>query len=123
VGTLHVTQSDRRLPRARRPRPRSCLRKGCRRRYQPRSWNQRYCQDPECQRQVRCWHAARRQAKRRQDIVVKAQHAQGEKARRLRVKTTSKAVENPEVTTARGHAAETFFGSPYAIGPAATNRR
>ena len=109
VGTLHVTQRHGRLPRARRPRPRICLRKGCRRKYQPRRWNQRYWQDPECLRQVRRWQAARRQAKRRQDTRVKAQYAQAEKERRQRAKTTPKAIENPEVAPARGHAAENFF--------------
>jgi hypothetical protein len=36
----------------RRPRLRICLRKGCGRKYQPPSWNQRYYRDPECQRQT-----------------------------------------------------------------------
>ena len=89
--------SHSRLPRARRPRPRTCFRKGCGRKYQPRCWNQRYCQDPECLRQVRRWQDARRQAKRRRDDRVKAQHAQAEKERRRHAKTMPKAVENPEV--------------------------
>ena len=121
VGTLHSTQCHSRLPRARRPRPRICLRKGCGRKYLPRRWNQRYCQDPECLREVRRWQAARRQAKRRQDIGVNAQHARAQKERRQRAKVAPKAIENPEVAPARGHAAENFFRSPYAIGQAATN--
>ena len=52
-----------------------CLRKGCGRKYQPRRWNQRYCQDPECLRQLRRWQAAQRQARRRQDDAIKAEHA------------------------------------------------
>lgn len=107
--------------RGRRPRLRTCLRKGCGRQYQPRGWNQRYCQDPECLRQVRQWQAARRQAKHRQAAEAKSRHAQAEKARRQRIKSASQAVEHPEVTPARGHAAETFFLFGYAIGPAATN--
>jgi hypothetical protein len=79
--------------------------------YQPRSWNQRYCQDPECLRLVRQWQAARRQAKHRQTAEVKAQHAQAEKVRRQRVKAAVQAVENPELALERGHAAETFFPS------------
>ena len=55
---------------------RVCLRKGCGRKYQPRRWNQHYCQDPECLRLVMRWQAARRQAKRRQDDAAKAQHAE-----------------------------------------------
>jgi hypothetical protein len=121
VGTLHVTQGHRRLARARRPRPRSCLRKGCKCKYEPGRWNQRYCQDPECLRQVHRWQAARRQAERRRDTRIQVQHAQAEKERRQRAKVAPKAVENPEVAPARGHAAEDFFLSPYAIGQAATN--
>ena len=121
VGTLHSTQCHSRLPRARRPRPRICLRNGCRRKYLPRRWNQRYCQDPECLREVRRWQAARRQAKRRQDPGVKAQQAQAQKERRQRAKVAPKAIENPEVAPARGHAAENFFLPPSAIGQAATN--
>jgi hypothetical protein len=107
--------------RGRRPRPRRCMRKGCGRTYQPRRWNQRYCQDPECLRQVRQWQAARRQAKRRQAAEAKARHAQAEKARRQRAKATSQAIENPKVAPPRGHAAETFFLLHCAIGRAATN--
>jgi hypothetical protein len=121
VGTHQVTQKHNRLPRARRPRPRICLRKGCGRKYQPRRWNQRYCQDPECLRLVRRWQAARRQANRRQDGGVRTQHAQAEKERRQRAKTSSKAIESPDVAPAHGHAAEKFFLPRYAIGQAATN--
>jgi hypothetical protein len=111
VGTLHGTHRHSRLPRSRRPRPRICLRKGCGRKYQPRCWHQRYCQDPECLRQVRRWQAARRQAKRRQDAHVKAKHAQAEKERRQRAKVAPKTIENPEVAPARGHA-PIFFPPP-----------
>jgi hypothetical protein len=98
--------------RGRRPRLRICLRKGCRRWYQPRRWNQRYCQDPECRRLIRRWLAAQRQARHRQDIFAKARHAQAEKARRQRIKTASQAVEKSKVTPARGHTAENFFPAP-----------
>ena len=122
MGAHHVKGKHRRLARARRPRLRICLRKGCGRKYQPRCWNQRYCQDPECRRQVHSWQAARRQAKHRQDAFGKARHAQAEKARRQRAKLASQVGQKPEVTPARGHADETFFSRPYAIGQAATNR-
>jgi hypothetical protein len=108
--------------RGRRPRRRTCLRKGCRRKYRPRCSYQHYCQEPECLRQVRRWQAARRQAKRRQDARVKARHAQAEKERRQRAKLASQAVEDPEVKPERGHAAEPFFHFRSAIGQAATNR-
>jgi hypothetical protein len=121
VGTRQSTGKRRPKARVRRPRPRICLRKGCRRKYQPRSWNQRYCQEPTCLKQLYDWQAAQRQARRRQIAEVKAQHAQAEKARRQRAKAASQANQNPEVTSARGHAAGTFFPPPYAIGRAATN--
>ena len=121
MGACQSTGKHRRSARGRRPGRRTCLRKGCGRKYQPRRWNQRYCQDPECLREVRRWQAARRQVKRRQDARIKVQHAQAEKERRQRAKVAPKAVENPEVAAARGHAAEIFFCSPYAIGQAATN--
>jgi hypothetical protein len=117
VGTPQVKGKHRRVARRRRPRPRICLRKGCRRKYQPRRWNQRYCQDPHCQREVKRWQAARRQAKRRQEARVKARHAQAEKQRRHRAKTTPKAIENPEVAPARGHAAKIFFPLPFCDRP------
>ena len=117
VGTVYGTHRHSRLPRARRPRPRTCFRKGCGRKYQPRCWNQRYCQDPECLRQVRRWRNARRQAKRRRDDHVKAQHAQAEMERRQRDKTSPKAIENPEVAPARGHAAPNFFSLPLCDRP------
>lgn len=121
MGTLHVKRRSHCPARVRRPRPRPCLRKGCGREYQPRRWNQRYCQEPECRRQVRRWQAARRQAKHRQVADAKARHAQAERERRQRVKAASQAVQQPEVTPARGHAAETFFPLPCAIGRAVTN--
>ena len=70
----------------------------------------------------RRWQAARRQAKHRQATEVKARHAQAERERRERTKSASQAVEHPEVTPARGHAAEAFFPFLYVIGRAATNR-
>ena len=98
------------------------MRKGCGREYQPRRWNQRYCQEPECRRQVRRWQAVRRQAKHRQEADAKARHAQAERERRQRVKAASQTIQQPEVTPARGHAAETFFPLPCAIGRAAMSR-
>jgi hypothetical protein len=121
VGARQGTGKHSCSARGRRLRPRICLRKGCGRTYQPRRWNQRYCQEPECLRQLRRWQAARRQARHRQDAAVKARHAEAEKARRQQAKFTPEIVENPEVAPARGHAAETFFPRRYAIGPDATN--
>lgn len=111
LGIPQVKSKHRCPARARRPRPRICFRKGCGRTYQPRRWNQRYCQDPECQREVHRWQAARRQAKHRQATEAKARHAQAERARRQRANSMSQPVQKPEVTSARGHAANAFFRS------------
>jgi hypothetical protein len=111
MGALHVKPKRPRPARLRQPRPRTCLRKGCGCKYQPRRWNQRYCQAPECQREVRRWQAARRQAKHRQSKEAKAHHAQAERARRQRIKAASQAAQRPETTTPRGHAAEFFSRS------------
>ena len=92
-------------------RARPCLNKECGRKYQPRCWNQRFCQEPECQRQVDRWRAALRQAKRRRDAKVQAQHAEAERVRRQQAKAASQAVPKPDVTPARGHAAKIFFPS------------
>jgi hypothetical protein len=121
VGACQGTAKHGCSARGRRPRPRICLRKGCGRTYQPQSWNQRYYEEPQCQREVRRWQAARRQARRRQHADVKDQHAQAEKARGQRAKSTSQADEKPELTPARGHAAETFFPLRSATARAVTS--
>jgi hypothetical protein len=123
VGACQGTGKRGSSARGRRPRVRVCLRKGCKRKYEPRRFNQRYCQGPECLRQLRRWQAAQRQANHRQDADAKARHAQAERKRRQRAKSSSQTVEHPEVTPARGHAAETFFPCRYATGRAATNTR
>ncbi len=62
--------------------PRLCLRKDCGTRFQPIRWNQRYCQRPDCLREVRRWQAAKRQRRRRQSPQQRQQHAQAERQRR-----------------------------------------
>ena len=103
--------------RCRRPRPRLCLRKGCGHTYTPQRWNQRYCQDPECRRLVRRWQAALRQARRRQDQTVKAQHAESQKARRRRRAVLPQPPKYPDVAAARGHAAKSFWPFPLCQRP------
>jgi hypothetical protein len=80
VGNHHVKVKRRPKARARRPRERTCVNKKCGRKYHASRWNQRYCQDPECMREVNRWLAARRQAERRKVGTAKAQHTQAEKA-------------------------------------------
>jgi len=117
VGNHHVNGKPRSKARERRPRARPCLNKGCRRKYQPRCWNQRYCQDPECLREVDRWQAAQRQARRREEAKGKAEHAQAERERRQKAKSTPQVAQGPEVTPARGHAAESFFNFPLCKRP------
>jgi hypothetical protein len=123
VGTPHVKARCECKARARRPRLRTCLRKCCNRQYVPRRWNQRYCHDPECQREVRRWQAARRQARHREDAAARRRHAQAERERRQRAKAAPKAVESVDLAPARGHAAraaeENFFPRHSATGRAA----
>ena len=63
---------------------RECLRKGCGRVYQARCWNQRYCQEPYCLREVRRWQAAKRQQARRSRSKHRQAHAAAERQRRAR---------------------------------------
>jgi hypothetical protein len=113
VGRRH----DKPSCRCRRPRTRVCLRKGCGRKYQPRRWNQHYCQDPECLRLVRRWQAAKRQAKRRQDEAAQSQHAEAERVRRQRIPASPQAPKPPEIAAARGHAANIFSPTPLCDRP------
>lgn len=99
-----------RTTKRRRPRPRVCLRKGCGRRYMPRRWNQRYCQDPECLRLVRRWQSVRRQRRRRASPQARQRHRQAERARRQEAKLNDhKSLGRPD-DRARGHAGRIFSG-------------
>ena len=109
VGTAKPTPKARPKASRRKARPRICLRKGCGRRYEPKRWNQRYCQDPECRRLLRRWQACRRQAERRKAAEVKAEHAVAQRARRQRAKSAPELTGSPAVAPARGHAAKSFF--------------
>ena len=68
---------------ARSLRSRVCLRKGCARVYEPTRWNQRYCKDPGCRREVRRWQAAKRQRVHRRSPENRRKHAKAEAERRL----------------------------------------
>lgn len=74
---------------------RNCLRKGCSHRYYPRRWNQRYCQAPECQRELRRWQAAKRQRRRRETAEGRERHRDRERQRRERQR------QQPPVSPAR----------------------
>jgi hypothetical protein len=82
--------------------PRPCLRKGCDRVFDVRSGNQRYCQDPECLRQVHCWQAAKRQRVRRQRPEVREERAAAAREarkRKSRLKTAPPAPTEPVMPT------------------------
>ena len=63
---------------------RTCLRKGCGRKFQARRYNQRYCREPECLAEVRRWQAAKRQQKCRSQPGARQRHAEAERQRRKR---------------------------------------
>lgn len=63
-------------------RPRICLRLGCGHCYQPRRWNQRFCQEPACSLELRRWQAAKRQRRCREDPASRQRHAASQRRRR-----------------------------------------
>lgn len=93
----NTVNNDRKSTTAGRLPPRLCLRKNCGNRFQPVRWNQRYCQQADCLREVRRWQAAKRQRRRRQSPQQRQQHAQAERQRRSRKKQQAA----PQHTTAQ----------------------
>ena len=117
MGRRQSTSSITGSARLRRLRRRKCLRKGCSGTYLPRRWNQRYCQDPECQREIQRWQAAKRQRRRRGSESVRFQHAAAQRQRRQqhKVRVNSQSEKSPSTPVeprvsgdARGHAAKDF---------------
>ncbi len=84
---------------------RSCLRKGCGRTFQARRYNQRYCREPGCLREVQRWQAAKRQQKCRSQPGARQRHAEAERQRRKqRAAEAQKAAEGePVVEAASGN--------------------
>ena len=97
---------------------RTCLRKGCGRRYQASHWRQRYCRKPDCLRELRRWQATRRQRKRRATAKGREKHAQAERERRRRKKSQATSPSPSVRGDARGHAIKKFLPGRFAIGPA-----
>lgn len=91
---------------------RSCLRKGCGRRFQARRYNQRYCQDPECLGEVRRWQGAKRQQKYRSQPGARERHAEAERQRRKQ--RASEAPKPSEGGAPPGSAAADTKGVPSA---------
>ncbi len=88
MGQLQDTQRGAGTPSRRRVGARNCLRRGCDSVYLPSRWNQRYCRDPDCQREVRRWQAAKRQRVHRQSPANRQRHAESEAERRRRLRAT-----------------------------------
>ena len=100
MGHAHLTTSRGVSTRRGRLGWRVCLRKECGRRFQAQRDNQRYCQDPECMREVQRWYAAKRQQKRRSQPEGRQRHAEAERQRRKRrASQPPKAPENPPLAT------------------------
>jgi hypothetical protein len=77
MGQIQHTNAGGVSARGRRLGWRTCLRKGCGRRFQARRHNQRYCREPECLAELRRWQAAKRQHKRREGAEGRQQHVGG----------------------------------------------
>lgn len=107
--------------RRRRPRPRTCLRKGCGVKYAPIRWNQRYCGDPACLRLVRRWRARKRQRRRRATQAGRERHREAERERRRRRRqrpqTRCGGPSGSSSHRARGHAGEPAPGAPICDRP------
>lgn len=98
--------------RARRPRPRRCLLKGCEQTFLPRSWRARYC-SVGCRVLASRWQAAKRQRRRRARAEVREQHRLDEKRRRERVRADS----DDRSVDERGHAKLAIFVGPICDRP------
>lgn len=93
ASSSSATSGSRRLGR------RTCLRKDCGCVFQATRWNQRYCGDPECQRLVRRWQAAKRQQRHRQKIENRQLHAQAQRERRRKTKAEGRGTTAPDNKT------------------------
>jgi hypothetical protein len=95
MGQGQLTSPTRRSPSTHRFPPRICHRKGCGRVFSPQSWNQRYCQDPECLRLLHRWQAAKRQRRRRSQPQHRQAHAAAERQRRTQRREQGHGVAKP----------------------------
>jgi len=78
--------TGRRKRRARRPRQRRCLLKGCEQRFQPRQAGQRYCSE-DCRKAARKWSRWRAQQRYRETVAGKAKRNEQSRCYRQRAKT------------------------------------
>jgi hypothetical protein len=102
--------------RVRRPRGRTCLLKGCGRRFRPRHPLTRYCSE-QCREEARRWREWKGRHRYRQSEAGK--HKRRAQSRRYRLRCKRTRAANPERRKPReGHRKKKYFGAP-AIGPAA----
>ena len=123
MGSQKPTATTRSHARGKPLRARTCLRKGCPRRFQPACWSQRYCQDPECLRELRRWQAARRQRKCRQQPSARHRHAQAEQKRRARRQANPSGSSHKGVAGSCDKGVETAPGDPRAWSRSKTDFR
>jgi len=94
--------------RARRPRLRPCLLKGCEQRFHPRQAHQRYCSD-NCRREARKWSRWKAQQRYRQTAGGQVKRNGQSRRYRERVKTRKPPEPEPVREAARVITMEHFF--------------
>lgn len=113
---------------------RICLRKGCGNRFCPQRWNQRFCQDPQCKREVQRWQAAKRQRRSRESSEGRERHRQRERQRRERQREqpppqpppsdpTSSSPEEASAWSRRNNIPEDFCDRPGCYEPTRSSPR
>jgi hypothetical protein len=100
MGQQQHTSSHRSSPAPGRFPARTCHRRHCGRVFRPRQWNQRYCREPDCLRELHRWQAAKRQRHRRSHEAVRQQHADAERQRRSRKREQRRVRETAETPLA-----------------------
>jgi len=100
--------AGRRKRRARKPRPRSCLLKGCEQKFHPQRARQRYCSE-DCRSAARRWSQWKAQQRYRETTA--GQHKRNGQSRRYRERVKSRKPAEPEAVnqSARVITQEHFF--------------
>ena len=104
MGQVQHTNQSGASARGRRLGWRICLCKDCGRRFLARSYNQRYCRERECLKQVHRWQATKRQRNWRAGPEGHRQHAEAERRRRQRKASRAGVAEGSEAATTDGAA-------------------
>lgn len=88
MGRAHASERRTGEHSNRQPRRRRCLNKLCERPFTAGVWNQRYCQDPSCLREVERWLARKRKERERETEA--GREANREATRRCREKAKAR---------------------------------